>query len=168
MDFPEIKWRPKDDEEFNAIKSVDYMEFLHYMEDKDLKNLRLPINNPDAYQYLRWLNQYFMDDNNHLNYLLNIWDAQFSEKKIRPPTTREVAIFSAHRIIELDNDKDIKPEDKKTYIDFNAEFIRDAYQYWCYPIWISSGLAGCVLKWGTFEDNAKSEEDYITWEEWNK
>ena len=168
MDFPEIKWRPKDDEEFNAIKSVDYMEFLHYMKDKDLHNLRLPINNPDAYQYLRWLNEYFMDDNNYLNYLLNIWDAQFSEKQIRPPTPREVAIFNARHIVELDKSEDIKSEDKKMDIDFSAEFIRDAYQYWCYPIWIVSGLAGCVLKWGTFEDNAKPEDDYITWEEWNK
>lgn len=168
MDFPEIKWRPKDDEEFNAIKSVDYMEFLHYMKDKDLHNLRLPLNNPDAYQYLRWINGHFSDDNNYLNYLLNIWDAQFSEKQIRPPTPREVAIFNARHIVELDNSKDIKPEDKKTFIDFAAEFIRDAYQYWCYPIWIASGLAGCVLKWGTFEDNAKPEDDYITWEEWNK
>ena len=164
MDFPEIKWRPKDDEEFNAIKNVDYMEFLHYMKDKDLYNLRLPLNNPAAYQYLRWINGHFMNDNNYLNYLLNIWD----EQKIRPPTPREVAIFNARHIVELDNNKDIKPEDKKTYIDFTAELIRDAYQYWCYPIWIATGLAGCVLKWETFEDNAKAGDDYITWEEWNK
>lgn len=168
MELPEIKWRPKDDKEFNAIKSVDYMEFLHYMKDKDLHNLRLPLNNPDAYQYLRWLNGHFIDDNNYLNYLLNIWDEQFSEHQIRPPTPREVAIFNARHIVELDNNKDIKPEDKRMGIDFSAESIRDAYQYWCYPIWIASGLAGCVLKWGTFEDNAKSEDDYIAWEEWNK
>jgi hypothetical protein len=79
-----------------------------------------------------------------------------------------VAIFSARRIVELSEDKKIEDSERGTYIDPNAELIRDAYQYWCYPIWIVSGLAGCVLKWGTFEDNAKPEDDYITWEEWNK
>ena len=168
MDSPEIKWRPKDDEEYNAIKSVDYMKFLDFMKDKDLENLRLPLNNPEAYQYLRWLNEFFVDDNNHLNYLLNIWDAQLSDKPICPPTPREQAIFNSRRIVEIADDKELDPKDKGIYIDSNAEMIRDAYQYWCYPIWISTGLAGCVMKWGTFEDNVKPGDDYITWEEWNK
>jgi hypothetical protein len=55
------------------------------------------------------------------------------------------------------------------FIDSNAEFIRDAYLFWSYPMWINSGLAGCVMKWGTFEDNEKpgDSEKYITYEEYD-
>jgi hypothetical protein len=166
--LPRIEHRSADDPEYRDIKDcVNMMSFVEYMKGKDIEELRLPVNNPEAYQYLRWLNNYFVDDNNYLNYLLNIWDEQYMVKKkpVRPPTAREVAIFNARRIVEIADSDEI--DGKGVYIDSNAEFIRDAYQYWCYPIWIASGLAGCILKWGTFEDNVKECDEYLTWEEWN-
>lgn len=169
----EIKFRPKDDPEFLAIKDgVDFLEFVEYMKDKDIYNVRLPVNNPEAYQYLRWLNaNYHQDDYGcFLNYILNGWDAFLSKKPVRPPTPREVAIFSAKRIVDLAERKDIESEsDRALFIDTNAEFIRDAYLFWSYPMWINSGLAGCVMKWGTFEDNEKpgDSEKYITYEEYD-
>lgn len=164
--LPQIEHRSADDPEYRDIKEcANMMSFVEYMKDKDIEELRLPVNNPEAYNYLRWLNNYFVDDNNYLNYLLNLWDGNFSEKPVRPPTAREVAIFNSRRIVELADSSEI--DEKGTFIDSNAELIRDAYQYWCYPIWIASGLAGCIVKWGTFEDNVKPGEEFVTWEEWN-
>lgn len=164
--LPQIEHRSVDDPEYRGIKDcANMMSFVEYMKSKDIEELRLPVNNPEAYNYLRWLNNYFVDDNNYLNYLLNLWDENFSEKPVRPPTAREVAIFNSRRIVEIADSDEI--DEKGVFIDSNAELIRDAYQYWCYPIWIASGLAGCIIKWGTFEDNVKPGEEFITWEEWN-
>jgi len=164
--LPQIEHRSVDDPEYRGIKEcANMMSFVEYMKSKDIEELRLPVNNPEAYNYLRWLNNYFVDDNNYLNYLLNLWDENYAEKPVRPPTAREVAIFNSRRIVEIADSDEI--DDKGMYIDSNAELIRDAYQYWCYPIWIASGLAGCIIKWGTFEDNVKPGEEFLTWEEWN-
>ena len=168
--LPQIKPRSADDPEYRGIKDcVNMMSFVEYMKSKDIEELRLPVNNPEAYNYLRWLNNYFVDDNNYLNYLLNIWDEQRinGDTPVRPPTAREVAVFSARRIVELADSTDLDSQNRGVYIDSDAEFIRDAYQYWCYPIWIASGLAGCIIKWGTFEDNVKDGDKYQVWEEWN-
>ena len=164
--LPQIEHRSVDDPEYRGIKEcANMMSFVEYMKSKDIEELRLPVNNPEAYNYLRWLNNYFVDDNNYLNYLLNLWDENFSEKPVRPPTAREVAIFNSRRIVEIADSDEI--DEKGVFIDSNAELIRDAYQYWCYPMWIASGLAGCIIKWGTFEDNVKPGEEFVTWEEWN-
>lgn len=168
----EVEYRDKYDPEYIEIKGADFMDFLEYMKDKDLYNIRLPVNNPEAYQYLRWLNAHYHEDYGcFLNYVLNGWDAFLSKKPVRPPTPREVAIFSAKRIVELAErkEKDVGSEsDRALFIDTNAEFIRDAYLFWSYPMWINSGLAGCVMKWGTFEDNEKpgDSEKYDTYEEY--
>ena len=168
----EIKFRPKDDPEFLAVKEgVDYLKFVEYMKDRDLFSIRLPVNNPDAYQYLRWLNEFYFldDDGNYLNYILNIWDGTFKDDSVRPPTPREVAIFNARHILEILDDKEITDEkDRRMFIDFTAEFIHDAYCHWSYPSWICSGLAGCIMKWGTFEENEKPGDKYRIYEEWNK
>ena len=167
----EVEYRDKYDPEYIEIKGANFMEFLEYMKDKDIYNIRLPVNNPEAYQYLRWLNAHYHDDYGcFLNYILNVWDASFSRKPVRPPTPREVAIFSAKRIVDFAESKDTGHSDSERalFIDTNAEFIRDAYLFWRYPMWINSGLAGCVMKWGTFEDNEKSgdSEKYVTYEEY--
>ena len=168
----EIKFRPKDDPEYLEIKGADFMEFLEYMKDKEIHNIRLPLNNPEAYQYLRWLNaHYHCDDYGcFLNYILNCWDAFLSKKPVRPPTPREVAIHCAKRIVDLAERKEVgySDSDRALFIDTTAESIRDAYLFWSYPMWINSGLAGCVMKWGTFEDNEKpgDEEKYVTYEEY--
>ena len=168
----EVEYRLKDDPEFLEIKGVNFMDFLEYMKDKDMYNIRLPVNNPDAYQYLRWLNAHYHQDDYgcFLNYILNGWDAFLSKKPVRPPTPREVAIFSAKRIVDLAERKEVghSESDRALFIDTNAEFIRDAYLFWSYPAWINSGLAGCVMKWGTFEDNMKpgDEDTFITYEEY--
>lgn len=164
--LPQIEHRSVDDPEYRDIKDcANMMSFVEYMKSKDIEELRLPVNNPEAYNYLRWLNNYFVDDNNYLNYLLNLWDENYGEKPVRPPTAREVAIFNSRRIVEIADSDEI--DENGVYIDNNAELIRDAYQYWCYPIWLASGLAGCILKWGTFEDNVKPGDEFTTWEEWN-
>ena len=160
--------RPHNDKEYCEIKDyVDFVRFVKFMKDRRPATLRLPLNNPEAYKYLRWLNNYFIDDSCYLNYLLNIWDETF-KKPVRPPTAREVAIFNSRRIVEIVESAEIKDADKDVFIDSEAEFIRDAYQYWSYPIWIASGLAGSVMKWGTFEDNVKEGDEFLVWEEWNK
>ena len=168
-ELPEIHYRPKDDPEYCSIKDdVVLIDFITYMKDKDLFNIRLPVNNPEAYNYLRWLNEFFITDNNHINFLLNLWDENFitsKGKKVRPPTAREVAIVNARSILNYISDKDVKPSERGMMIDFAAGFIGEAYQFWSYPIWIEKGLAGCVMKWGTFEDNMKEGETYTTYEE---
>lgn len=168
----EIKFRPKDDPEFLAIKQdVDFLAFVEYMKDKDIYNIRLPVNNPEAFNYLRWLNEFHCpdEDGTFLNYILNIWEGTFNDGPVRPPTQREVAIFNSRHILEILDDKEIKDEkERRMFIDFTAEFIRDAYHYWSYPDWIRSGLAGCIMKWGTFEDNEKPGDKYRIYEEWNK
>ena len=172
FEFPKIEHRPIDDPEFGAIKEgVCFMEFVEFMKNKDLENIRLPINNQEAYQYLRWVNEYFCgnNDGNYLNYILNLWDGWISNKPVRPPTPREIAICAARRIVKNADDKEIADNDRGLYIDSDAELIRDAYRYWNYPDWIMSGLAGCVMKWGTFEDNVKPDDEikYIPYEEYN-
>ena len=168
-DFIEV--RDKDDPEFLDIKGADFLPFLEFMKDKEIHHIRLPVNNPEAYQYLRWLNAHYHNDDYgcFLNYILNGWDAWISEKPVRPPTPREVAIHSAKHIAHLAEGKDdgIPESDRSFFIDSSAEFIRDAYLFWSYPMWIHSGLAGCVMKWGTFEDNMKpgDEDTFITYEE---
>lgn len=171
MENSEKKFRPKMDPEFFDIKhGVDVGKFVDYMKGRSVENIRLPLNNPEAFSYLCWLNEFWVDnyDGCHLNYLLNMWDSPFADKRVRPPTAREMAIHNARRIVKLADNPDIPASDKEMYIDVNAEGIRDAYHYWCYPIWIASGLAGCVMKWGTFEDNMKpgDEDTYITYEEY--
>ena len=171
MDKNEIKYRPKMDPEFFDIKhGVDVGKFVDYMKGRSLENIRLPLNNPEAFSYLCWLNEFWVEnyDGCHLNYLLNLWSSPFGDKPVRPPTAREMAIYNARRIVKLADNTDLAPSDKEMYIDVNAEGIRDAYHYWCYPIWIASGLAGCVLKWGTFEDNEKpgDEDKYVTYEKY--
>lgn len=165
----EIKFRPKDDPEFLAVKEgVDYLKFVEYMKDKDLFGIRLPVNNPEAFLYLRWLNEFHCpdEDGTFLNYILNIWDMGMNDKSVRPPTPREAAIFNSRHLLEILDDKEIKDEkDRMMFIDFTAEFIRDAYHYWSYPSWIHSGLAGCIMKWGTFEDNEKPGDKYQIYED---
>ena len=165
--------REKDDPEFLEIKGANFMNFLEYMKDKDIYNIRLPLNNLEAYKYLRWLNEHY-HYNGHgsfLNYILNCWDAWISKKPVRPPTPREVAILCAKRIVHLnEGGEEVGSErDRAMFIDTTAENIRDAYLFWNYPIWIESGLAGCVMKWGTFEDNEKpgDKDKYITYEEYD-
>ena len=171
MEIPPIEYRGPDDKEFCAIKNVDFGQFLEFTKlnkDFTLESIRLPLNNPEAYQYLRWVNEHLCDDYGcYLNYLLNIWDETCSVKPVRPPTPREVAIFNSRRIVELADNKELSDPDRNMYIDMNAEGIRDAYLYWNYSIWISSGLAGCILKFGTFENNMKPGDEYQIWEEWN-
>ena len=165
-----VEYRQKDDQEFLEIKEgVGLMDFIKLIGDKNLENIRLPLNNKEAYQYLRWINEHYVDDDdgNFLNYILNLWDAWCHDKPIRPPTPRELAIVTARRIVKNADDKEIKDDERGLYIDFDAEMIRDAYRYWNYHVWITSGLAGCIMKWGTFENNVKpgDEEKYITYEE---
>ncbi len=168
-----IKYRDKDDPKFLEIKEANFMDFLEYMKDKDIYNIRLPVNNTEAYQYLRWLNAHYHHDDygSFLNYVLNCLDAWLSNKPVRPPTPREVAVFNAKRIVDLaDREKVGNSEsDRALFIDIKAESIRDAYLFCSYPIWIVSGLAGCVMKWGTFEDNEKpgDSDKYITYEEYD-
>lgn len=168
--LPEIEYRPIDDAEFCKIKKgVSIISFIEYMNGKSLETIRLPLNNNKAYQYLRWLNEHWCsdDDGCFLNYILNIWDAWLSDKPVRPPTPREVAICAARRIAKNADDKSIDDNERGFLIDSDAEMIRDAYHYWNYPIWVTSGLAGCVMKFGTFEDNVKpgDENNYMTYEE---
>ena len=159
----EVEYYVRNDTEFIEIKNgVNATDFLQYMKGKDIHNIRLPLNNPDACKYLRWLNAkcHRGEYGCFLDYILNGWDACFSDKPVRPPTPREVAILCAKHITE---------GKLAMFIDTNAESIRDAYLFWSYPIWIESGLAGCVMKWGTFEDNEKpgDSEKYITYEEYD-
>lgn len=162
-----LKWigAPRDYPEYCAIQNVDFGEFVTFMKDRSLYDVRLPVNNPEAYQYLRWANEYLCQDTNYLNYVLNIWDESFGDH-VRPPTPREMAVVHAQKILDATKDE----KDREFRIDTNAEFIRDAYTHWNYPDYIRSGLAGCIMKWGTFEDNEKpgAEKDYTTYEEWNK
>lgn len=167
VDKSTLKWigAPQDYPEYCAIQNVDFAEFVEFMKDKSLYDVRLPVNNPEAYQYLRWANEYLCRDTNFLNYVLNIWDESFGDR-VRPPTPREMAVVHAQKILDATKDE----KDREFRIDTNAEFIRDAYHYWNYPDYIRYGLAGCIMKWGTFEDNEKPgvEKDYTTYEEWNK
>ena len=63
MEIPEIKARAKDDPEYNEIRELGFgIGFVEYMKDKDLSDIRLPLNNPEAYQYLCWVNEHFATD----------------------------------------------------------------------------------------------------------
>lgn len=158
MEIPEIKWRPKDDPEYNEVRELGFgIAFIEYMKDKDLSDIRLPLNNPEAYQYLRWVNEYFAADTNFLNFLLNIFDAGF-----KPLTAREHAIANAKLILDYAKDIDKGGEegrDARMSLDSSAEAIQNAYAYWSYPQWGDVGLAGCLLKWGTWEDNEKPGDE---------
>ena len=156
-------WRPADDPEFISVKcGVDFITFVRFMADKELADTRLPLNNEDACRYLRWLNLYYSEDNPYLNYILNKWDETSASKRVRPPTPREYAIVSARHMVRLADSPHESENHRGMFIDFYAESIRDAY-FFCrdYPTWISRGLAGCVMKWGTFEDNMKDGDDYM-------
>lgn len=173
IDIPEIEYREMDDPEFTAIKNgVSLVQVIEFMKDRDIEGIRLPVNNPTAYQYLRWLNAHWLKDEScYVTYILNLWDEYIMPKRVRPPTPRELVICSAKRIVELANNNDEKNDivvHKNMFIDTNAELIRDAYLYWNYPAWIESGLAGCIMKFGTFEDNLLKpgdESNYVTYED---
>ena len=120
---------------------------------------------------MRWLDHYFYDNNNYLNYILNTWDFAImdGEKPVRPPSIRELAIVQSRPIARIDDDNQPPFQlDMGMAIDTHAEIISDAYYYNLYSKWISSGLAGCLLKWGTFEDNLKEGDEFITYEESEK
>lgn len=165
----ESRNHPIDDPEYCDILDVDFAKFVDFMKDKKLESIRLPVNNPEAYQYLRWANEHLCQDGNNLNYILNLWDADFGPR-VRPPTPREIAIEHAKAIVNATKDESRSQFDREFSIDTNAEFIREAFLYWNYPSYISHGLAGCIMKWGTFEDNEKpdAKKDYITYEEYCK
>ena len=158
MEIPEIKWRSKDDPEYNETRELGFgLKFIEYMKDKDLSDIRLPLNNPEAYQYLRWVNEHFATDTNFLNFLLNIFDAGY-----KPLTAREHAIANAKLILDYAKDIDKVGEegrDARMFLDSSAEAIQNAYAYWSYPQWGDVGLAGCLLKWGTWEDNEKPGDE---------
>lgn len=166
MEAKETK-RKEDDEEYMAIKEVGIYNFAKFAADKDLFNIRLPLNNPEANEYLTWCNYYYNQTNTFLYYLLNLWDSPIREHKVRPPTIREVAICSAREIAWLSGQScDLPPEEKKLYLDFNAENIKDAYMFNNYPIWVISGMAGAVMKFGTFEDHVKDDDKFMTFEDY--
>ena len=152
MEIPEIKARAKDDPEYNEIRELGFgIGFVEYMKDKDLSDIRLPLNNPEAYQYLCWVNEHFATDTTFLNFLLNIFDAGF-----KPLTAREHAVMNVKLMADYakDMDKDgDEGKEAKWHFDLCAEAIQNAYAYWSYPQWGDVGLAGCLLKWGTWEDN---------------
>ena len=162
MGIPEIKARPKDDPEYNEIRYLGFgIKFIEYMKDRNLSDIRLPLNNPEAYQYLRWVNEYFATDTNFLNFNLNIFDEGF-----KPHTAREHAVMNVK--LAADYAKDIDKEDEegrdaRMLFDSCAESIQNAYAYWSYPQWSDVGLAGCLLKWGTWEDNEKPGDKYETY-----
>lgn len=148
---------------YNEIRTSGYdFKFFEFMKDKDLAAIRLPLNNPDAYQYLRWVNDNFATDTNFLNFLLNIFDAGY-----KPETAREHAIRNAKLLLDYAKDIDKEGEegrDARIKVDFCADAIQNAYAYESYPAWAEKGLAGCVLKWGTWEDNEKSDDKYEIYE----
>ena len=148
---------------YNEIRTSGYgLKFFAFMKDKDLAAIRLPLNNPDAYQYLRWVNDNFATDTNFLNFLLNIFDAGY-----KPETAREHAIRNAKLLLDYAKDIDKEGEegrDARMNVDICADAIQDAYAYGSYPDWAEKGLAGCVLKWGTWEDNEKSDDKYEIYE----
>lgn len=154
--YTEIRYR--DDPEYNAIRySAFGMDFYKFMEHRDLAEIRLPLNNPKAYEYLRWVNEHFATDTNFLNFLINITCCGF-----KAVTAREHAIANAKLL--LDHAKNIDNEGEegmnaKMFLDSAAEAIQNAYAYWSYPHWIEKGLAGCLLKWGTWEDNEKPGDE---------
>ena len=162
-ELTEIIPRPKDDTEYNAIRYYGFnYRFVKFMKDKDLADIRLPLNNPEAYQYLCWVNEHFATDTNFLNFNLNIFDEGY-----RPVTAREHAIANAKLL--LDYAKDINKEgtegkDARMHLDMCAEAIQNAYAYGSYPHWEDVGLAGCLLKWGTWEDNEKPGDKYEIYE----
>lgn len=166
MGIPEIKARPKDDPEYNDIRNLGFgIEFVEYMKDKELSDIRLPLNNPEAYQYLHWVNEYFATDTNFLNFLLNIFDAGF-----KPITARENAAMNVKLMADYAKDMDKEGQegkDARWHFDVCAESIQNAYAYWSYPQWGNVGLAGCIMKWGTWEDNEKpgDEAKYAKYEE---
>jgi len=159
MELPEIKWRPKDDSEYNEIRELGFgLKFIEYMKGKSLSDIRLPLNNPEAYQYLRWVNEYFAADTSFLNFLLNIFDAGF-----KPLTVREEASMNVKLMSDYAKDMDKEGQegkDARLHFDLCAESIQNAYAYWSYPQWGEVGLAGCLLKWGTWEDNEKPDDKY--------
>ena len=162
MEILELKWRSKDDTEYNDIRNLGFgIGFIEYMKDKELSDIRLPLNNPEAYQYLRWCNEYFATNSNFLNFLLNIFDAGF-----KPLTARENAVINVNLMSDYAKDMDKEGTDGKAarmHFDWCAESIQNAYAYWSYPQWAEVGLAGCLMKWGTWEDNEKSDDKYETY-----
>ena len=173
MESLDFELRQKfDPEYFDIMNGVGLGDFVEFMKGKSLESIRLPVNNTDAFNYLRWLNHHWVDsfEGNHLNYILNLWEMPIADKPVRPPTIRELAIYNSKDIVRVAENSDMEDWEKELYIDFDAGVIRDAYQFWCYPVWIKSGLAGCIMKWGTFEDNLKPEDNdkYIIFEEYNK
>lgn len=165
MGIPEIKARPKDDPEYNEIRYLGFgIEFIEYMKDKDLYDIRLPLNNPEAYQYLCWVNGHFATDTNFLNFLLNIFDEGF-----KPLTARENAVMNVKLMSDYAKDMDkegTEGKEARMHFDLCAESIQNAYAYWSYPQWAEVGLAGCIMKWGTWEDNEKpgDEAKYVKYE----
>ena len=163
MKLLEIKARPKDDPEYNEIRYLGFgLKFIEYMKDKNLSDIRLPLNNPEAYQYLRWVNEHFATDTNFLNFNLNIFDEGF-----KPHTAREHAVMNVKLMSDYAKDMDKEsPDGKETrwHFDMCAESIQNAYAYWSYPQWGDVGLAGCLMKWGTWEDNEKPGDKYEIYE----
>lgn len=163
MEIPEIKARSKDDPEYNEIRYLGFgIKFIEFMKDKNLSDIRLPLNNPEAYQYLRWVNEHFATDTNFLNFLLNIFDEGF-----KPHTAREHAVMNVKLAADYAKDMDkegAEGKEAKWHFDLCAESIQNAYAYGSYPQWGELGLAGCLLKWGTWEDNEKPGDKYEIYE----
>lgn len=148
---------------YNEIRTSGFgHKFFEFMKDKDLAAIRLPLNNPDAYHYLRWVNDKFATDTTFLNFLLNIFYSGY-----KPETAREHAIRNAKLLLDYAKDIDNEGEEgryARMNVDICADAIRDAYAYGSYHDWAEKGLAGCVLKWGTWEDNEKSDDKYEIYE----
>ena len=152
------------DAEYLAIRDgVGLDGFAGCVRDRSLSQLRLPLNNPDACRYLRWVNDHFAEETTFLNFLLNVWDCKLPDgRRVRPPTPNEYAVFCSKRIVETASDERLAEADRTVDVDLQARFISDAYYFCTYSRWLSSGLAGCIAKWGTFEDNLKEGDEFAT------
>lgn len=83
--------------EFEKIRRVDMMSFIKFVEQNhlELEEIRLPLNNRKALEYLKWASMHFNGDSTYLNYIINMWEPLMGEERVRPPTMRELAVYMA-------------------------------------------------------------------------
>ena len=148
----------------DIMSSFDVRHFMFWLGKREISSLRLPFNNKEALDYLRWLNESpYMEGCTFLNYCINIFD----QMRVKPPTPLEMSVSCARHIVELESKRDYSWE---TYIDWTAGFIRDANLFNNCHLMRSCGLAAAYMKWGTWEDNEKPGDpevkDYMEWDKW--
>lgn len=127
-------------------------QFVRWLNGRELKDLRLPLNNPEALEYLELVNYHRCEYNGYwLSWSVNMYTWAAPKKiPMKPQTLGEY----------LDN-----LSTKEDSWDASRIFIGCDKQYLDIEYMLVSGVAAAFVEFGTWEDNPEPEK-YITYDEY--